>query len=216
MSSYLRTTTRLTPLLATRAAIVRPATASFLPSHRNAFATSAAKMAAAPIQGISSGPALAELNADMIPHLPSHSPLLFAQKKAKSLSFEEIARALNRDEVAVAALFYGQAKASAEDVTALSKLLDISEATLLATDITSIPDRGRTIMQMPPREPLIYRLFEVVQNYGYAYKAVLNEKFGDGIMSAITFSTKVEKETDEKGEWVKITLRGKWLPYSRF
>lgn len=146
----------------------------------------------------------------MIPHLPSHSPLLFAQKKAKSLSFEEIARALNRDEVAVAALFYGQAKASAEDVTALSKLLDISEATLLATDITSIPDRGRTIMQMPPREPLIYRLFEVVQNYGYAYKAVLNEKFGDGIMSAITFSTKVEKETDEKGEWVKITLRGKW------
>lgn len=62
MSSYLRTTTRLTPLLATRAAIVRPATASFLTSHRNAFATTTSKMAAAPIQGISSGPALAELN----------------------------------------------------------------------------------------------------------------------------------------------------------
>lgn len=55
----------------------------------------------------------------------------------------------------------------------------------------------------------MYRLFEIVQNYGYAYKAVLNEKFGDGIMSAISFSTKVEKETDEKGDWVKITLRGK-------
>ncbi len=80
----------------------------------------------------------------------------------------------------------------------------------MASDITSIPDRGRTIMEMPPREPLIYRLFEIVQNYGYAYKAVMNEKFGDGIMSAITFSTHVEKETDEKGEWVKITLRGKW------
>ena len=70
---------------------------------------------------------------------------------------------------------------------------------------------------MPPREPLIYRLFEIVQNYGYAYKAVLNEKFGDGIMSAISFSTKVEKETDEKGEWAVITLRGKWygLPDGR-
>lgn len=43
----------------------------------------------------------------------------------------------------------------------------------------------------------------------YAYKAVLNEKFGDGIMSAISFSTKIEKETDEKGDWAKITLRGK-------
>lgn len=64
---------------------------------------------------------------------------------------------------------------------------------------------------MPPTEPLIYRLYEIVQNYGYAYKAVLNEKFGDGIMSAIAFSTKVEKETDDKGvDWAVITLRGKW------
>jgi cyanate lyase len=63
---------------------------------------------------------------------------------------------------------------------------------------------------MPPTEPLIYRLYEIVQNYGYAYKAVLNEKFGDGIMSAISFSTKVEKEVDEQGTWAVITLRGKW------
>ena len=66
-------------------------------------------------------------------------------------------------------------------------------------------------MEMPPKEPLIYRLYEVIQNYGYAYKAIMNEKFGDGIMSAVTFSTKVEKETDEKGDWVKITMRGKWF-----
>ncbi len=50
---------------------------------------------------------------------------------------------------------------------------------------------------MPPVEPLIYRLYEIVQNYGYAYKAILNEKFGDGIMSAIAFSTKVDKEVDD-------------------
>lgn len=50
-----------------------------------------------------------------------------------------------------------------------------------------------------------------MQNYGQAYKAILNEKFGDGIMSAIAFSTKVEKEVDDKGvEWAVITLRGKW------
>lgn len=64
---------------------------------------------------------------------------------------------------------------------------------------------------MPPVEPLIYRLYEIVQNYGYAYKAVMNEMFGDGIMSAICFSTKVEKEVDGEGAtWAVITLRGKW------
>lgn len=136
--------------------------------------------------------------------------MLFAQKKAKNLSFETIAQTLGRDEVAVAALFYGQANASEEDIKALSKLLDIPESTLLATEITGMPDRGRTV-EMPPKEPLIYRLYEIVQNYGYAYKAVLNEKFGDGIMSAISFSTHVEKEVDDKGvEWVNIHLRGKW------
>ena len=80
---------------------------------------------------------------------------------------------------------------------------------LRQTEIVGLPDRGRS-MEMPPKEPLMYRLYGIVQNYGYAYKAVINEKFGDGIMSAISYSTKVEKETDEKGDWVKITLRGKW------
>ncbi|KAF1826951.1 cyanate hydratase [Dissoconium aciculare CBS 342.82] len=165
--------------------------------------------------GTSSGHPITVLTQDLVHKLPSQSPLLFAQKKAKNLSFETISQVLGRDEVAVAAIFYGQGRASDEDVAKLAQLLDIPEEKLRETEITGIPDRGRS-MEMPPREPLMYRLYEIVQNYGYAYKAVINEKFGDGIMSAISYSTKVEKETDEKGEWVKITLRGKWLPYTRF
>jgi len=65
------------------------------------------------------------------------------------------------------------------------------------------PDRAK-LMDLPPRDPVIYRLFEIVQVYGYAYKNVIAEKFGDGIMSAITFSTKVEREEDDKGTWVKV------------
>jgi cyanase len=98
--------------------------------------------------------------------------------------------------------------ASSEDIQKLSKVLDIPVETL-ESQLSGFPDRGRSL-EMPPKDPLVYRLYEIVQNYGYAYKAVLNEKFGDGIMSAISFSTKIEKETDEKGEWAKITLRGKW------
>lgn len=147
----------------------------------------------------------------LIPRLPASSPTLFEAKKKKNLSFETIAKHIGRDEVAVAALFYGQAKASEEDVKKLSELLEVDHATL-QSQLYAWPDRGQT-MDMPPKEPLIYRLYEIVQNYGYAYKAVLNEKFGDGIMSAITFSTSVRKETDEKGDWAVITLRGKWYVF---
>ena len=133
---------------------------------------------------------------------------MFAAKAKKQASFETIAKELGRGEVAVAAIFYGQGKASAEDIEKLSKFLDIPHETL-ESQLAGWPDRGRSV-PMPPKEPLVYRLFEIVQNYGYAYKAVINEKFGDGIMSAITFSTTVSKETDDKGDWVVIKLRGKW------
>jgi cyanate lyase len=149
---------------------------------------------------------------DLIPRLPPSSPTLFQAKKEKNLTFEAIAKHLGRDEVAIAALFYGQAMASAEDMKKLSEVLDIPIQTL-ESQLSGFPDRGRSL-EMPPKDPLVYRLYEIVQNYGYAYKSVLNEKFGDGIMSAISFSTKVEKETDETGaNWAKITLRGKWYVF---
>lgn len=145
---------------------------------------------------------------ELIPRLPPSSPTLFEAKKKKNLSFEAIAKHVGRDEVAIAALFYGQAMASPEDIKKLSEILDI-DAGLLESQLSGFPNRGSTL-DMPPKDPTIYRLYEIVQNYGQAYKAVMHEKFGDGIMSAISFSTKVEKETDDKGEWAKITLRGKW------
>ncbi|KAJ5328488.1 hypothetical protein N7452_008878 [Penicillium brevicompactum] len=149
------------------------------------------------------------------PYLPAASATLFRAKAARKLSFEKIGEHLGRNEVAAAAIFYGQAKATQEDIEKLATLLGIPQQPL-EDQLSGFPDRGRSV-EMPPKEPLIYRLYEIVQNYGYAYKAVLNEKFGDGIMSAISFSTKVEKETDEDGNnWAVITLRGKWLPFSRF
>ncbi|KAK0735637.1 cyanate lyase C-terminal domain-containing protein [Apiosordaria backusii] len=162
-----------------------------------------------------SAPRLAALDDSIVSRLPSYSQSLFSAKTAKSLSFSQIATALNRSEVAVAALFYGQATASLEDITKLAEILELPEEQLRRDLGTGFPDRGRA-GPMPPVEPLIYRLYEIVQNYGYAFKSVMNEKFGDGIMSAICFDTKVEKEVVEGSEWVVITLRGKWLPFTRF
>jgi cyanate lyase len=229
LASSLRIASRTAPLIASRAAI-RP-TATFLSQQKKTFATTPAKMSA---QGTSSGQPIATLDVSFqttspkqhktrppqiltfnstqttaAPKLASHCALLFAAKKSKNLSFETIAQALGREEVSTAAMFYGHTPANEQDVQKLAEVLGIPEAELRQTEIMNFPDRGRSL-EMPPREPLVYRLYEIVQNYGYAYKSVINEKFGDGIMSAISFSTKVEKETDEKGEWVKITLRGKW------
>jgi cyanate lyase len=64
-----------------------------------------------------------------------------------------------------------------------------------------------------PQDPLIYRLYEVVGVYGPTLKEVIQEKFGDGIMSAIDFSMSVEKEENPKGDRVILTLNGKFLPY---
>ncbi|KAI1451379.1 cyanate hydratase [Annulohypoxylon moriforme] len=159
---------------------------------------------------------LATLDATLAENLPAYSKVLFGAKTSNKITFEQIAQELGRSEVAIAAIFLGQAAASPEDVEKLSKILAVPKETLEASSISSIPNRGQA-GPMPPKEPLVYRLYEIVQNYGYAFKAVMNEKFGDGIMSAIAFSSKVEKEVDGDGNtWVNITLRGKWLPYSRF
>ncbi|KAI2629122.1 cyanate hydratase [Hypomontagnella submonticulosa] len=158
---------------------------------------------------------IATLDSTPADGLPVYSKALFTAKAVQKLTFEDIAKQLGRGEVAVAALFYGQAQASAEDVEKLSQILNVPKDTLAAS-MLGFPDRGRA-GPMPPVEPLIYRLYEIVQNYGYAFKAIMNEKFGDGIMSAIAFSSKVEKEVDNDGvTWVNITLRGKWLSYTRF
>jgi cyanate lyase len=149
------------------------------------------------------------MQSSIVDRLPAYSKSLFEAKTEKGLSFEALAKELGRSEVAVAGLFYGQVQASAEDVDKLSQVLGVPREAI-AGQMMGFPDRGRA-GPMPPVEPLIYRLYEIVQNYGYAYKAILNEKFGDGIMSAICFNTKVEKEVDDTGaSWVVITLRGKW------
>jgi cyanate lyase len=47
-------------------------------------------------------------------------------------------------------------------------------------------------------------------------KAVIQEKFGDGIMSAIDFTLNIEKIEDVKGDRVQVTMNGKFLPYKKW
>eukprot|EP00877_Chromochloris_zofingiensis_P014039 jgi/Chrzof1/888/Cz01g32230.t1 len=64
------------------------------------------------------------------------------------------------------------------------------------------------------QEPLLYRLYEAIMHGGEGIKAIVNEEFGDGIMSAIGFYCEVDKMVGKEGEpRVIITLNGKFLPF---
>ena len=64
--------------------------------------------------------------------------------------------------------------------------------------------------------PLIYRFYELVQVYGTTWKELIQEEFGDGIMSAIDFDMAIERQGDPKGDRVRLTLSGKFLPYKEY
>jgi cyanate lyase len=76
--------------------------------------------------------------------------------------------------------------------------------------LNEVPHRGTA---MPPTDPLLYRFFELVMVNGPAWKALIEEEFGDGIMSAIDFDVAIERLPNAKGDRVKITMSGKFLPY---
>jgi cyanate lyase len=79
--------------------------------------------------------------------------------------------------------------------------------------LTRYPLKG-ALDPVLPTDPLLYRFYEILQVYGLPLKDVIQEKFGDGIMSAIDFSLQVDKIADPKGDRVKVTMNGKFLPYN--
>ncbi|SPJ26364.1 cyanase [Palleronia abyssalis] len=68
--------------------------------------------------------------------------------------------------------------------------------------------------QAVPTDPCIYRFYEVVGVYGPTLKALIHEKFGDGIMSAIDFDMTVSRVEHPKGDRVKVEMSGKYLGFN--
>ncbi|MBW4418602.1 MAG: cyanase [Myxacorys californica WJT36-NPBG1] len=143
---------------------------------------------------------------------PEITEKLLAAKKEKGLTFAALEDLLGRDEVWLAALFYRQASASEEEATKLLAALGLSSD--LAPELTSFPVKG--LGPVVPTDPLVYRFYEIMQTYGMPIKEVIQEKFGDGIMSAIDFTLDIEKEADPKGDRVKVIMNGKFLPYKKW
>ena len=138
---------------------------------------------------------------------------ILAAKKQKKWTWDEIARKLDHAPVWVCAACLGQMSMTAETAEKAGVLFDLSpgEVELLQ----AIPYRGSLPTQVPT-DPLIYRFYELVMVYGTTWKELIQEEFGDGIMSAIDFDMTMERQPDQKGDRVRVTMSGKFLPYKQY
>ena len=137
-----------------------------------------------------------------------------AKRKSRK-SWKEIAAAINAEvsPIIVTAALLGQMTLTPEEAKKAVSVLGLpSDAALL---LAEIPYRG-SVPAMPPTDPLIYRFYELVMVYGTTFKELIQEEFGDGIMSAIDFDMTMERQADPKGDRVKLEMSGKFLSYKRY
>jgi cyanate lyase len=138
------------------------------------------------------------------------SELIQAAMQRRGVTFAELAEELDRPLVWVAAAALGQHPFTLEEAERLAARLELPEEAVGV--LQQVPMRGG-LDDAVPVDPTIYRLYEVIQVYGPAFKALIHEEFGDGIMSAINFRADIERVPDPGGDRVRITLDGKFLPY---
>lgn len=134
-------------------------------------------------------------------------------KVAKGLTYQQIADVVGRHVIWTTSALLGQQTMAAEEAEKVVKLLDLSPE--VAKALQEFAMKG-SLPQSPPTDPVIYRFYEIVQVYGTTLKAVIHEQFGDGIMSAIDFTMDVQKVADPKGDRVRVTMEGKFLPYKKW
>ncbi len=134
-------------------------------------------------------------------------------KLERGLTFEAIAHEIGRSKVWATSALLGQASMSAEEAERATAVLGLGPDVVLA--LQQFPMKG-SLSEPVPVDPLIYRFHEINQVYGTTIKALIHEMFGDGIMSAIDFEMTIEKIEDPKGDRVKVTYNGKFLPYRKW
>ena len=130
-------------------------------------------------------------------------------KEAKGMTWESLAAAIGMSPVWTCSACMGMNSMPAEKASAVCEVLGLDAA--VAAELVKFPTKVWD--QAVPTDPLIYRLYEIVGVYGESLKEVIQEKFGDGIMSAIDFTMHVDKEENPKGDRVVISMNGKFLPY---
>ena len=145
--------------------------------------------------------------------LPDITQAILDAKLSRQLTFHDLAVRVGCSPVFLATACYRQASLTSEQATKLADALGLPETCV--QELVTFPVKGG-LMPTVPVDPLVYRFYEIVQVYGLPLKDIIQEIFGDGIMSAIDFTLHVEKEPSPKGDRVKIIMSGKFLPYKHW
>jgi cyanate lyase len=132
---------------------------------------------------------------------------------ARGLAWQQIADAIGRHVVWTTAALLGQAAMDEEEASKAAELLGLGPGVVAA--LRQCPMKG-SLEPVLPTDPLIYRFYEIMQVYGTTLKEVIHEQFGDGIMSAVDFTMDLERVADPKGDRVRVTMEGKFLPYKKW
>lgn len=138
---------------------------------------------------------------------------ILAAKAAKKLTWAAIAKAAGISEVFTTSACLGENALDAAEAKKVAKVLGLSAK--VAAALTEFANKGEAAPTIP-KEPLQYRFQEIIYVYGPTMKALIEEKFGAGIMSAIDFTMDIERVADPKGDRVKITMNGKFLGYKKW
>jgi cyanate lyase len=139
--------------------------------------------------------------------------LIVLQKQLKNLTWPQLAEAVGQSKEWTTAALLGQMTLNADQAKSVGDLLDLPDAAIAQLQI--VPYKG-SLPTIVPTDPLIYRFYELISVYGSTFKALINEEFGDGIMSAIDFDMDLSRKEDPKGDRVKITMTGKFLPFKSY
>ena len=127
---------------------------------------------------------------------------------AKGVTYEALGKAIGtKDPTYIAAALYGQHRLNVEEAKKLAAAVGVDVETAMAT--TAMPLRTEFPLTT---DPFKYRLMELVGVYGDALRERCNELFGDGILSAIDCTVKLEK----KGERGVLTIDAKFLHYKEY
>ena len=138
---------------------------------------------------------------------------IISTKVAKGIQWADVAAKVGQSKEWTTALCLGQMTASAAQAKILGKIFGLTAEEQKWLQV--VPYKG-SLPTAVPTDPLIYRFYELVNVYGTTFKALIHEEFGDGIMSAIDFNMDLTREADPKGDRVKITMSGKFLPYKTY
>ena len=139
---------------------------------------------------------------------------LLDTKREKGWTWKFICEAIGgMSPVLVTGAVLGQMKLTRPQAARAAELFGLSKSEQAL--LNEVPMRGSGT-PMPPTDPLIYRFYELIMVNGPALKALIEEEFGDGIMSAIDFDMEITRKSDPKGDRVSIGMSGKFLSYKYY